>query len=46
MDADNALFPIERIEKIIFLVRGRKVILDRDLSALYGVETLILNQAA
>lgn len=46
MDADNALFPIERIEKIIFLVRGRKVILDRDLSALYGVETRILNQAA
>jgi hypothetical protein len=45
MDADSDLFPIERIEKIIFLVRGRKVILDRDLSTLYGVETRILNQA-
>ncbi|MBI4800991.1 MAG: ORF6N domain-containing protein [Elusimicrobia bacterium] len=29
----------------ILLLRGRKVMLDRDLAALYGVETKILNQA-
>jgi ORF6N domain-containing protein len=37
--------PIERIEKRILLVRGRKVLIDADLAALYGVETRALNQA-
>jgi len=37
--------PVERIEKAIFLIRGEKVMLDRDLAALYGVETRVLNQA-
>ena len=37
--------PAERIEKAIFLIRGQKVILDRDLAKLYGVETRVLNQA-
>jgi hypothetical protein len=37
--------PIERIEKAILLVRGQKVLLDRDLAVLYGVETRVLNQA-
>jgi hypothetical protein len=37
--------PVERIEKAILLVRGQKVMLDRDLAVLYGVETRILNQA-
>ncbi len=31
--------PVERIEKAILLVRGQKVMLDRDLAVLYGVET-------
>lgn len=31
-------------EKIVF-VRGEKVLLDRDLAELYGVETKVLNQA-
>jgi hypothetical protein len=31
--------------KAIFLIRGQKVILDRDLSELYGVETRTLNQS-
>jgi hypothetical protein len=35
----------ETIEQKIFLVRGLKVILDRDLAQLYGVETRVLNQA-
>lgn len=37
--------PVERIEKTIYLIRGEKVILDRDLAALYGVETRVLNQS-
>jgi hypothetical protein len=39
------LIPIERIERSILLIRGQKVMLDRDLAQLYGVETRILNQA-
>jgi hypothetical protein len=37
--------PAERIEKAIFLIRGQKVILDRDLAELYGVTTGNLNKA-
>lgn len=33
------LIPIERIENKILLIRGQKVILDRDLAMLYQVET-------
>lgn len=40
-----SLIPIERIEKAIYLIRGEKVMLDRDLAALYEVETRVLNQA-
>ncbi len=36
--------PNERLEKAIFLIRGEKVMLDRDLAELYGVETRVLNQ--
>jgi len=37
--------PAERIESKILLLRGQKVILDRDLAALYGVPTKALKQA-
>lgn len=37
--------PVERIERMILFVRGQKVMLDRDLAELYGVETRVLNQA-
>jgi hypothetical protein len=37
--------PHERIEKAILLVRGHKVMWDRDLAELYGVETRALVQA-
>ena len=37
--------PNERIIKGIFLIRGVKVMIDRDLANLYGVETRSLNQA-
>src|SRR5881394_2959765 len=40
-----SLIPIERIEKAIYLIRGEKVMLDRDLAALYEVETRAVNQA-
>ena len=39
------LIPTGQIEERILLIRGQKVILDRDLAALYGVETRVLNQA-
>jgi len=39
------LVPIETIENKIFLIRGKKVMLDRDLAVLYGVKTQALNQA-
>jgi hypothetical protein len=37
--------PIERIESAILFIRGHKVMLDRDLAALYGVKTFNLNKA-
>lgn len=36
---------IERLEKMIYIVRGQKVMLDRDLAKLYGIETYRLNEA-
>ena len=40
-----AIIQAERIESIILLIRGQKVILDRDLAQLYGVTTGNLNKA-
>lgn len=45
MSKDSSLIPIEKIERAIFLIRSQKVMLDRDLAELYGVETRVLNQA-
>lgn len=39
------LIPVTQIEGRILLIRGQKIILDRDLAVLYGVETRVLNQA-
>ena len=36
--------PVEQIESLILSIRGKQVILDRDLARLYGVETKRLNQ--
>ena len=41
----QSLIPVERIEKAIYLIRGEKVMLDRDLAAMYGVPTKVFNQA-
>ncbi len=35
--------PSERIENKVFLIRGKKMMIDRDLAELYGVETRVLN---
>jgi hypothetical protein len=37
--------PIERITNKIYFIRKQKVMLDRDLAELYGVETKVLKQA-
>ena len=37
--------PVERLERAIFIIRGEKVMIDRDLAELYGVETRTLNQS-
>lgn len=36
--------PLENIENLIHVIRGKQVMLDRDLARLYGVETKRLNQ--
>ncbi len=41
----KALIPERLIERKIYLIRGQKVILDRDPAEMYGVETRVLNQA-
>ena len=38
------LVPVEIIANKIFLIRGQKVMLDRDLARMYGVETKRLNE--
>lgn len=45
MTAPPPLLQPEQIEQAILLVRGQRVMLDRDLAALYGVETKNLNKA-
>ena len=36
---DKTMLPEEKIIKKIYVIRGRKVLLDRDLDELYGVKT-------
>ena len=36
--------PMERIADKIYVIRDTRVMLDRDLAKLYGVETRVLNQ--
>ena len=42
---ENVTIPAERILQAIYLIRGHKVMLDRDLAALYQVPTKALKQA-
>jgi len=43
--ANAIVIPDERIEKAILLIRSSKVMLDKELAALYGVQTRTLVQA-
>ena len=45
MNDKTSLIEPEQIEHAILLIRGQRVMLDRDLAALYGVETKNLNKA-
>ncbi|MBM4310693.1 MAG: ORF6N domain-containing protein [Deltaproteobacteria bacterium] len=45
MEDSKDIVPVEIIEDKIYLIRGQKIMLDRDLARLYGVETRTLNQA-
>src|SRR4030043_299374 len=41
----SSVIPVDRIEKSILQIGGKKVMLDADLAELYGVETRVLVQA-
>jgi len=43
--SNESLIPIESVISKILVIRNQKVILDRDLAVLYGVETRTLKQA-
>jgi hypothetical protein len=43
--SEPSLVPVERIDQVILVLRGHKVILDRDLAVLYGVTTGNRNKA-
>lgn len=45
MAARDSVIATESVERLILLVRGQKVLLDRDLAQMYGVPTKALNQA-
>ena len=45
MNNKTSLIQPEQIEQVILLIRGQRVMLDRDLAALYGVTTGNLNKA-
>ena len=44
MNRQVAVIPVERIERSILLIRGRKIMLDADLAKLYGTSTKRLNE--
>lgn len=43
-EVQNLIFEDKIINKI-YLIRGERVMLDRDLASLYGVETKVFNQS-
>ena len=45
MKVNDSLLPTDRIHTLVAIIRGQKVLLDRDLAVLYGVDTKALNQA-
>ena len=45
MEETDALIPVESLDRLIYEIRRQKVMLDRDLATLYGVETKALKRA-
>jgi len=45
MPKEMQILPDETIISKIYMIRGKKVMIDRDLAELYDVETRVLNQA-
>ena len=44
MTATESLTRVERIERLILVIRGQRIMLDADLARLYGVSTKRLNE--
>ena len=44
MDNQNQIINLENIQSRIFTIRGVQIMLDRDLSEMYGVSTKRLNE--
>ena len=40
----NISVPVEIIQSKIYLIRGQKIMLDRDIALLYGVKSIALRQ--
>jgi hypothetical protein len=45
MANESAVAPVEEMDSKIHLIRGRRVMVDSDLAAIYGARTAVLNQA-
>ena len=45
MTDNKKIVSVERVQQVIYFIRGQKVMLDSDLAAMYGVETFNLNKA-
>ena len=43
--SDKSILPDELIINKIYLIRGQKVMLDKDLAEMYGIEVRVLNQS-
>ena len=40
----DSIVPVEVVERKIYLIRGQKVMLDKDLAVLYGVKPIRLRE--
>ena len=43
MKKTEGIVPMEKIENLILVIRGQRVMLDSDLAEMYGVPTRVLN---
>lgn len=45
MKDESTAVSVERIEQLIYVIRGQRIMLDADMASIYGVSTKALNQA-